>query len=588
MVLRPSRSISVLLAVVLLGGPSSALAQAEPASPQAEISAGDAARRAKDYAGALAHYQSSQQAKPSWRAEMGVADALYLLSRLGESYETYTDVQKTYAGRLGTVEKNLLAARLKELAAKTGWLSLRASEVGAQVDVDGKTLGQTPVPALVRFAVGTHTVHVAKAGFNAFDGKAEIVPDGKAVVDAALTPVATQGHVVVRATGPDPLRVTVDGVDVGATPWEGDLPPGTHKIGGRSSSATADEQSVDVTAGSRSSVELVATGTAAHVQIRTSDGKGVIYVDGVVKGEGSFAGDVPAGAHTLVVTRDGYERYEKPLSLSARQTWAETVTLSQTPATVAGTGEVERPYQGLYGGFGLAGALGVGGMGTELETNCSTLGAATCNTPNTAGGAAFGYLGYTWNPVGFELMLGAMVDEAQQTATFAASQSTSASSSLLPAATPARTETFTFLRAGGIAALRVRAAFQTSLLRGTIAAGPGLAYRQMMMQRQAVASDNSGRSDTYVPSAVAYVSPGIDVEAALHVRLSPTVAVAIGAMLWADNASLAGTNSAPPSTVRMLSTSSGANPVPIPTPGYDLATGSQVYIGPFLGMQFGP
>ena len=36
----------------------------------------------------------------------------------------------------------------------------------------------------------------------------------------------TRGHISVRAPGSEPLRVIVDGLDMGATPWEGDLPAG--------------------------------------------------------------------------------------------------------------------------------------------------------------------------------------------------------------------------------------------------------------------------------------------------------------------------------------------------------------------------
>jgi len=187
-------------------------------------------------------------------------------------------------------------------------------------------------------------------------------------------------------------------------------------------------------------------------------------------------------------------------------------------------------------------------------------------------------------------MLGGMFDTAKQTATFSATETTAGgSSTLLPAATPARTEAFSFLRLGGIGAVRARVAFQSHLLRGTLAAGPGIAYRQMVMERDATATDGSGRIDKYLPGSVGYLSPGLSAEAALHIRLSPTVAVAVGAFLWADNASIAGSNQAPPSSGHVLANPGNANTAaPIPTPKYDIATGPQIYIGPFLGMQFGP
>jgi hypothetical protein len=560
--------------------PPTPAAPPSPAQAQAEIAAGDKATRTKDFAGALTHYQASQQAVPSARAEMGVADALYSLGRAGEAYDTYNDVQTTYGPKLGPIEKGLVTKRLKELAAKTGWLYIHVSEAGAQVTVDGTSLGTTPaVPALVRVAVGTHDVKVDKPGFVSFDGKAEVPADGKATVEATMTASATQGHIVVHATG-DTLRVLVDGVDVGATPWEGDLAPGPHQIAGRSGNATAEAQTVNVAAGARVAVDLVSSAISAHLNVQTSDGKGIIYVDGVIKGEGSFQGDVLPGSHTISVSRDGYKRFETTVTLAEKQTWGQTVTLEAEAGAGSGAGEAVRAYEGLYGGFGLAGAFGVGGMGTSLETSCGNLGASACSTPGPIGGAAFGYVGYTFDPVGFELMLGGIVDEAKQTG------APTTSGGLVPAATPARVEDFSFLRFGAIGAVRARVAFQSRLLRGTLAAGFGLSYRSMVMERDATASDGSNRSDKYVPGGVGYLSPGISAEGALQVRLSPTVAVQVGLMMWADNAG--SSTVVPASTQQHALTNGSQTPAPIPTPAYTLASGPQVILGPFLGMHFGP
>ena len=109
------------------------------------------------------------------------------------------------------------------------------------------------------------------------------------------------------------------------------------------------------------------------------------------------------------------------------------------------------------------------------------------------------------------------------------------------------------------------------------------------MERDAVATDSSGRSDKYVPGGVGYVSPGITAEGAVQFRLTPTVAVQVGLFMWADNASIAGSNAVPPSsTPHALTNGSPGSAAPIPTPQYHLATGPQVILGPFLGMHFGP
>jgi hypothetical protein len=575
---RAPRSFALLLAISVAWAPLSAKAQ--PAAAQVEIAAGDKATRTKDYAGALTHYQTANLAAPSARAQMGVADALYQLGRAGESFDAYSEVTTSYGPKLGPVEKALVGARLKELAGKTGWLSIRVAEAGAQVDVDGKSLGVSPVPVLVRVATGGHDVKVTRAGFAPFAARADVAADGTAIVEVKLTPAASQGHVVVHASGTDPLRVILDGVDVGVTPWEGDLPAGTHTVAGRSSSAQAEAQTVELSAGSRAMVDLVSSATAAHVQIRTNDGRGSIYLDGVIRGEGAFASDVAPGPHTVVVSRDGFQRFEKAMTLGERQTWAETVTLAPVAAAGATVAEGERALEGIYGGVGFLGTAGLGSMGTELATNCTSLGATSCSTPAPIGGGAYGYIGWTWNPVGFELFVAGTGEDASQKASY--NGTTATGGPLVPASMPARTESFTFVRGGGMAAVRARATFQTRRIRGTVAGGIGLSFHEMVMKRSA--TDAAGDKNEYVPPGVGYLSPAISIEAAVQIRLTQALGLAIGLQLMADNASIAGSNSVPASQPLPF----GTNGTTIPTPEYHLATGPQVVLGPFVGLAFGP
>jgi hypothetical protein len=583
---RGSRSIALLVTLALVSARGSALAQADPA--QFELTAGDQSARFKDYSSALAHYQAAKQVLASARAQLGIADALFQLGRVGEAYEAYNLALNDYGATLKPVDKALVAKRMKDLAGRTGWLSLRISESGAEVQLDDKPLGVSPLPVLVRVPTGPHQVSVRKAGFGAFNAPVVVGPDATAVVDAKLSGGSTQAHVVVHASGAEALRVVVDGVDVGVTPWEGDLAAGTHTVAGRSSSAMAEVQTVELTPGSRTSIDLVSSATAGHLQIRTSDGKGAIFIDGAARGEGTYAGDVAPGPHTVVVTRDGFERYEKAFTLAERQTLAETVTLQPVAAAGSAVLEGERGFEGIYGGLGLFGAFAIGGMGTDLETSCSSLGATSCKTPSPIGGGLFGYVGWTWNPVGFELFLAGFGDQVQQTADF----SGSTSNSLVPAATPLRTETFTFARVAGIGAVRARASFQTRKLRGTVAGGVGVSYRQMFMQR--VVTDTAGDNVKTVPDSVGYVSPAISAEGALAFRFSSTFSMMIGVLFLADSASIAGSNATSPVPPCSATLQSGCTPPlggpanTIPTPSYHLSSGTQVLLAPFIGVTFGP
>ncbi|HTB76380.1 MAG TPA: PEGA domain-containing protein [Polyangiaceae bacterium] len=587
----PTRRLVVLLALSLAMVSAQARAQgvaATPATAATESAQGDKAAKAKDYAAALTHYQAASQLAPGAHVQLGVADALYSLGRVPEAFDAYTEAQRAYGPKLAGADKTTVAARLRELTAKTGSLSVHVEDSGADVSLDGKSIGTSPVAAIVRVSVGPHEVRVTKAGYLPFVGQADIQPDGKASIDA--TPLAvqpTRGHVIVHAPGSEPLRVIIDGVDLGATPWEGDLPAGPHEIAGRSSNAVATTQTVNVAVGDRLTVDLVSSATAAHLQVQSSDGKGNVYVDGALKGEGSFAGDVAPGSHAIVIEREGYERFEKTVVLGERETWAENVTLKPVQAATGPAAAPTRAFEGIYGGFGFVGLFGVGGQGTDLDNNCDGLSASSCDTGQPLGGGAFGYVGWTWDPVGFELMLAASGDTLTETAHFTNTGANTTS----PLALPPRDEKFTFARVGGLAALRVRASTQGGrLLRATIAGGVGLSYKKIFMERTTTTTDGTDRHDVFSPTStdgVAYLSPAITVEGALHLRVTPTIAIAVGMVMWADNASLWGSNSTPPAAARTL-VAPGQLPASIATPQYHLATGAQVFLGPFIGVQFGP
>lgn len=249
----PPRRLVLLLAIALATVSVRARAQgtaAAPATAATASAAGDKAAKAKDYATALIHYQAAAQLAPGVHAQLGVADALYSLGRIPEAFDAYTEAQRSYGSKLAGADKTTVAARLRELTTKTGALSIHVEESGADVALDGKSIGTSPIAAIVRVAVGPHEVRVTKAGYLPFVGQADLQPDGKAAIDA--TPLAmqpTRGHVIVHAPGSEPLRVIVDGVDLGATPWEGDLPAGSHEIAGRSSTAVATPQTVNVAVG---------------------------------------------------------------------------------------------------------------------------------------------------------------------------------------------------------------------------------------------------------------------------------------------------------------------------------------------------
>jgi hypothetical protein len=560
-------------------------AAADPAPPaaaadaKASLAAGEKAAKAKDWPAALAAYSAANAAQPSPAALEGIGIAQYELKHTGEAYDAYDQFLKTYGNAIGSTRKKNAEARLKELAAVTGFISIRVSEAGANVTLDGQSLGTTPVAALIRVASGPHKVQVTKDGFAPIEKIPNVAANGKEIVEIALVREARTGHLVVREKSGATVRVIIDGSDVGAAPYETDLDPGTHEVSVRNASAAAPAQKIEITKGKTTEVEMVAVAASAHLEVSTSDRQGIIFLDGKPVAEGALSTDVSVGPHTIAVTREGYERFEKTVTLADKQAYAETIALHRPTAQGAvAVVDRSRSYDGIYGGVGGTVFIEGGGNGNELETRCSGLGAASCSTPAPLGGGLLGWLGYAWHPVGIELFLYGGYDQTAPSATF--DGTAKPGQNPLTASVP-RVEQFYFGRVGGLAALRARVSWQSEAIRLSLAAGFGVSYKMMLFERNARTSD--GLQNRYVDNE-SYVSPALAIDASVAFRSWGATWIAIGALGMLETA---GQDTTAPASKNQYIGSAGTA-YPIPTPSYHLASSTQFFLGPFVAWHFGP
>lgn len=585
------RGASVLVCVCLAAAAvqPTAWAQGTPVasgSAKAHLAAADNAAKAGDWVRALEEYSAANAAQPSSDALEGIANAHDRLGNSPRAYEAYDDLLKSYGRDLGQRTRTKAEKRLAELASVTGALSIRVSEDGASVQLDGTAIGTSPVRQLMRVTSGAHQLRVSKDGFGAFEQTLLVPPDGKLVVAVELKQEVQTGKLEVREKNGRAIRVLLDGVDVGSAPYTGELAPKAYEISGRGTGLSAPPKVVSVSKGETVQVQLEAVPSTARLELRTNDGVGTVYIDGVKVGEGSYAGDILPGEHRIRVEREGYTPYEKTVAVAQQQVVAETVTLQQrVDESIGPEGTATRIRDGVYGGFQLGWALMPWGANTTMDLGCDTLGATSCTPDSPSGGLAAGYVGYSLEPIGFELMAGALADLAKPTVSFDGVSS----SSINPlVANPARDEEFTIFRAGGVGAARVRGSFDVGPhLQVSAALGVGLSWRKMWMRRKATATDGSGATNEFVPDPVSYLSPGVSIDVSARWLFGQSSALTAGLWFWGETAKeKARTKSEPDRLIVSDNPAIGARP--IATPEYDLANGPQLYLGPYLGMQFGP
>ena len=585
---RVRRRLSALVATALL---SSAFLAVSPSFAQqagdakASLADADKAVKAKDWAAAARLFDAANKAQPSSEALEGLANASYQSGQLGEAYNAYREWLDKYGAKAPAAKKKTAETRLKELGEKTGEVTITVNEPGAQVLVDDKPIGTSPLAGPLRLTAGPHKVRVTKDGFIAFDQSPNVAAGTTTTVQATLAPSTTKGKLVVKEKSGKPIRVTVDGVDMGEAPWTGEVEAGQHEIGARATGLAAMPEKVNVERGKTHEVELVASASTASVKIGTSDAKGLIYVDDKLVGEGTFIGELPAGTHKLKITREGYDPFEEELVVKEKEPLARTVTLNLSSEISTGPVQETERLEGIYGGFGLLGMFTPGGTGNSIERQCETKNQypplASCEAPDGFGGGLGGFVGYHWDPVGIELYLAGHYDQRTLKNDWNAAVT---DPGIGP--DPARLEEFNLRRVGGMALARVRLTWQSRKIRLGFAAGAGVSYRVMVLERLTTAKDGSGMRDGFVSDSPSYVSPVIALEPTVMYRITKGMAVSLGVQMFLETPSSFMNGRETPRTTPERNHSLGLRS--LTTPSYELASNVQIFVGPVIGMMFGP
>jgi hypothetical protein len=527
-------------------------------------------------------------AEPAAAESLQSARTLEAAGRFGEAWEA-ADAALAVAQGADRAALEELRARVAE---RSGFLSLRVEPDGAEVFVDGAAFGVAPVPALRRVNAGKHEIRVVKAGFEPFLQTVQVASDGKAVVSVALVRESAVGAVRVRDESGQPIHVIVDGVDVGPAPLERELTPGKHTIAGAGVDRVAPERELEIARGRTVEVVLASRPLQASLKLKTSDGKGVIRVDGAVVGEGAYDGSVRLGVHRLEVSRDGFQPWRREIVLHDGESFAEEVTLEAPPTAALDDDGYVPPNSGWYGGFGFVGSLAPLGAASELEIGCLPLGAASCKTSRPLGGGLHFSMGYDFDPIGFELRVAGLGDYWTGEARFDGNVAAAGGNA---AAAPARKERFDIVRLGGTASFQVRATGKLGPVSLSGAVGPGVSYKWGGMLRQAEVEDPQLAALYGIPTPsdpVPYLSPALTADLGIGLRIGAASWLVLGVFGIVESAGNGFRSTPSLSSVAALAGApidpAAQQSLGLPTPSYHLASGTQYIVGPEIAFRFGP
>ncbi|HEY3818662.1 MAG TPA: PEGA domain-containing protein [Polyangiaceae bacterium] len=511
---------------------------------------------------ALSAFSKANAIAPRASLQRNIAQCHRDLKDFASAYDAYGVLLARYGASLSAADKRSVQHAIDELATLTGTIRIAIAEPGALVSLDDHEVGRTPLAGPLRANLGAHVITVAKPGFETIRKEVKLSGGDEATVAGPLEPEVTTGHLVVDAPPDAKVEVFVDGTDVGPAPWEGDVKPGAHVVEARGADKLALPKQIDVARHERAEMALELTSATGRVQIDTHTADAAIAIDGAPVGKGVWEGTLPAGEHQLSIEAAGFRPYKRPFFVHAGETFAEDARMeSETSATAPN-------YEGLYSGLEFFGFATPSGASNGIAKDCP---AAPCQSSSPLGAGLGVRFGYAFGWVAVEGMVLGSYDYSTASVTYANGGANDVG----------RTESYSFHRFGGGGAIGARFATKHPHIRLTGALLGGFETMGNIFKQDAstTAGEPSGSAEE-TSATKTYTAPLLVADAGVLVG-------------WANGAKLH------VSLVTMLQFVGGAVMAPalgstslgtggsFVTPSLQVAQGTQVFLGPMIGFDFG-
>jgi hypothetical protein len=142
---------------------------------------------------------------------------------------------------------------LAEMQKLVGTILIDGAPDGADVFVDDKSIGTTPLGEALLADPGQHSIRVERAGFKPLRTEVTVPSGATIAVRASLRAVAAWMKIACEAEG---AVVHLDGKVVGGCPYEGEVQPGEHEVKVLEAGKAPFVQTVVVAAGGTATVAV--------------------------------------------------------------------------------------------------------------------------------------------------------------------------------------------------------------------------------------------------------------------------------------------------------------------------------------------
>ena len=177
----------------------------------------------------------------------------------------------------------------------------------AMVHIDGEKKGLTPYIAN-DLLVGEHTLKIHKEGYEDHIQTFTIESGPNKSIGVALVKM-TDATITSKPKG---ATLYVDGELTGTTPFEGELPTGKHLLQLKLLGYADWEQETIILEDYSNKISLL---QLFQISFESDPTGAEVFMDNNYIGDTPFTGDYPAGKHLFKVQMDGYEPFQKQMTL---------------------------------------------------------------------------------------------------------------------------------------------------------------------------------------------------------------------------------------------------------------------------------
>jgi hypothetical protein len=255
----------------------------------------------------------------------GVSAGSHTIKLSKSGYKDYTRTRSVKAGKRTIINANLRQA--------TGSIDVTSTPSGASVYLDGSPKGTTP-KTITGVSAGSHTFKLSKSGYKDYTGTTSIKAGETKRINANLRQAT--GSISV-ASSPSGAYVYLDGYPKGTTPKTiTGVSAGAHTIKLSKSGYKDYTRTRSVKAGETISINANLLQAIGSISVTSTPSGASVYLDGSPKGKTpkTITG-VSAGAHTIKLSKSGYNDDTRKISVKTGKTFSINANLRQATGSIS-------------------------------------------------------------------------------------------------------------------------------------------------------------------------------------------------------------------------------------------------------------